>query len=327
MPNQKFDTCIDLTGLTGLEGPLRAAVSVTLPSRDIDRPCVVAFAFPGAGYSRGYFDLQVPGLSGYSQAEYHAEQGWIFVSCDHLGTGASSLPDPELLSFEVLAAGDDAVVRAAVKGLRDGTLLEGVAPVKIAGVLGMGQSMGGCLAVVAQGVHRTFDAMAVLGFSSIHTVLPSPQGDVEIAPVQRDATGLAEAASAAALGEVVPFEWAFHWEDVPRSLTELDVGEGFPLRLGDLPPWGSQSIPPVAIAMLTAGVVSNEAASIMVPVFVGAGERDVVPDPHAEPRAYRASTDVTVVVVPKMAHMHNFAGTRTALWRRLHRWGDTVLSS
>ena len=32
---------------------------------------------------------------------------------------------------------------------------------------------------------------------------------------------------------------------------------------------------------------------------------------------YRGSHDITVVVVPQMAHMHNFAHTRAQLWDRL----------
>ena len=63
-----------------------------------------------------------------------------------------------------------------------------------------------------------------------------------------------------------------------------------------------------------AGSVSREAAAIEVPVLVGSGERDVIPDPWAEPTAYRGSANVAVTVVPRMAHMHNFAHTRALLW-------------
>jgi alpha-beta hydrolase superfamily lysophospholipase len=69
--------------------------------------------------------------------------------------------------------------------------------------------------------------------------------------------------------------------------------------------------------MMTDGVVAAEAAAIGVPVFVGSGERDTVPDPWAEPMAYRRSTEITISVTREMAHMHNFARTRVQLWRRL----------
>lgn len=41
--------------------------------------------------------------------------------------------------------------------------------------------------------------------------------------------------------------------------------------------------------------------------------QDVVLDPKAEPKAYHRSGDVTVLVWPNMAHMHNFASTRVGL--------------
>src|SRR5690606_10262756 len=84
--------------------------------------------------------------------------------------------------------------------------------------------------------------------------------------------------------------------------------------------WGSATVPPCAITMMSPGAIAAEAAAVEVPVFVGVGERDTCPDPHAEPSAFRRSRDVTVCIVPAMAHMHNFAGTRQQLWERLQRW-------
>jgi pimeloyl-ACP methyl ester carboxylesterase len=324
MGSVRFDVRLDITGCCGLEGPIEAAATVVLPSERSDGPTTVVFGFPGAGCSRGYFDVHLPGVEGYSQADHHAERGWIFVACDHLGVGDSTLFDPELLSFEVLAAADDALARAVVAGLRAGTLLEAVDPIEVDRTIGLGHSMGGCLVIVTQGLHHTFDAIGVLGFSAIHTVLPSPDGVVDIAPVDRDEQHLVAASAGAALGESVPFSWVFHWEDVPVTIVEQDIGEGFPLRVGTVPPWGSATIPPAAITMLTEGVVAAEAGSIEAPVFVGVGQRDVVPTPEQEPGAFPASRQVTVAVIPEMAHMHNFAGTRARLWDQLYEWGGTI---
>jgi pimeloyl-ACP methyl ester carboxylesterase len=71
-------------------------------------------------------------------------------------------------------------------------------------------------------------------------------------------------------------------------------------------------------------VVAHEAAQIDVPVLVAVGERDVSPDPWAEPGAYRSSTDITLYVAPAMAHAHNFAGTRELLWDRIAAWAKQV---
>jgi hypothetical protein len=32
------------------------------------------------------------------------------------------------------------------------------------------------------------------------------------------------------------------------------------------------------------------------------------------------SSDITLVVIPEMAHMHNFADTRGQLWDRFYAW-------
>jgi predicted alpha/beta-hydrolase family hydrolase len=50
-------------------------------------------------------------------------------------------------------------------------------PVETPFVVGVGQSMGGCVSIVTQAMHRPFDALAVLGYSASRTVLPVPQGE------------------------------------------------------------------------------------------------------------------------------------------------------
>jgi len=41
-------------------------------------------------------------------------------------------------------------------------------------------------------------------------------------------------------------------------------------------------------------------------------------------RAYESASSVDYFVCPKMAHMHNFAGTRELLWRRIETWAAWV---
>jgi len=317
---RRYDLMVDVR--TVAMDDAATAITVFLPDRlDASARPVAAFGFPGGGYARGYWDISHPGAQGYSQAEYHTARGWVFVACDHLGVGDSAHPAAELLTYETLAAANDATVRAVVSGLAAGSLVEGLPPVAIRSTIGMGQSMGGCLSIVAQGRHRTFDALAVLGFSAIHTQMPTPQGRRALAFAGRG--GEADlASSTAALADT--FRWAFHWEDVDPALVDADMSSGYPLRGEDHPAWGSRTVPPSAVSMLSPGVVAAEAAAIDVPVLLASGERDVVPDPRAEPSAYASSNDITVVVVPAMAHMHNFAGTRRLLWERIHGWGEAV---
>jgi pimeloyl-ACP methyl ester carboxylesterase len=181
----RHDLRIDVSGAVGIPGA-QIAATVIAPSIVAEKP-LVAEGFPGGGYARGYWDIQWPGR--YSQAEYHARRGWTFVAVDHLGVGDSSLPDPTMLTFEALAAANSAATQRIVSMLRSGTLsVNGVAPVQSPYVIGLGQSMGGCVSIVAQAAHRTFDALAVLGYSASHTVLASPEGGVRVTPVARGRT-------------------------------------------------------------------------------------------------------------------------------------------
>lgn len=63
---------------------------------------------------------------------------------------------------------------------------------------------------------------------------------------------------------------------------------------------------------------------IDVPVLTGMAERDTVPTPLNELAAFKKATDVSVFIVPRMAHMHNFASTRKLLWERLDGWSRMV---
>jgi hypothetical protein len=52
----------------------------------------ILFMLPGAGYNRRYFDLDIPGREGFSQAEYHAANGMVVIAMDHFGVGDSTKP-------------------------------------------------------------------------------------------------------------------------------------------------------------------------------------------------------------------------------------------
>jgi hypothetical protein len=311
---RSIDITIDVTDAAGLGEPLSTKATVTLPDpATMGAPPVICFGFPGGGYSRQYFTFDMPDGSGGGQAGWHARRGWIFVSCDHLFVGESSGPsDPELLAFEVVAAANAATVGGVTAALADGTLADGFPPVRDATLLGIGQSMGGCFTIVQQGLLGTYAGIGVLGFSARQTMLAFPPG-VEIGD---DVFAERE--------DGLPVNtWGFHYDDEPPDIVAQDMRD-YPTRGGQVPVWGSATIPPCAMLMLNPGCVATEAAAITVPVFVGVGERDVCPDPRAEPQAYEQSPDITVFVSPRMSHMHNFASTREQFWARLHTWGEGV---
>jgi pimeloyl-ACP methyl ester carboxylesterase len=312
-----IDLTVDVTDSAGLAEPLQTRATVTLPDpATLGAPPVVCFGFPGGGYSRGYFTFDMPdgsarGQAG-GQAAWHAQRGWIFVSCDHLFVGESSAPtDPTRLTFGVVAAANAATVAHVTSRLAHGTVSDGFPPVRDAVLLGIGQSMGGCFTIVQQGRHATYDGIAALGFSAIQTTLAFPPGT----PSDADAF--------APRDDGLPIvTWCFHYDDEPPDLVDQDM-RGYPVR-ERMPVWGSATVPPCAFEMLQPGCVRDDAAAITVPVLVGVGERDVVPDPRAEPKAYAQSPDITVLVCPGMSHMHNFASTRESFWQRLQDWGDSV---
>jgi alpha-beta hydrolase superfamily lysophospholipase len=344
---------IDVTAEARIEMPARTAATVHLAPPDaLASPPVVCFAFPGGGYSRRYYTLDLraeadpvgPDSGGSGQAAWHAARGWIFVSCDSLGFGDATAPARDVLTYENIAAGNQATVAAVLAALESGTVLDGYPPVTGATTLGLGQSMGGCFTIVLQGQHRTFDGIAALGFSAIHTVVPSRPGTPPIGwpwllrgsglttPKVLNQAALAAASSGgqgAAPGDGTqtpehPFAWAFHWDTEPAGLVAADMSAAAEGYDGPLPPWRSPSTPACGIYMVAPGTVATEAASITVPVLVAAGERDVVPTPWLEPSAYRSSPDITLFVCPQMAHMHNFADTRHEFWARIHSWGTGV---
>jgi pimeloyl-ACP methyl ester carboxylesterase len=221
------------------------------------------------------------------------QRGFVVVACDHLGVGDSSQPDPDAITFEHLAAANNATVTTVVELLRGGKVDEDLAAFSPATVVGMGQSMGGCLGIVQQANHRSFDALAVLGYSGARMHLPvSPTGGDQL-------------------------RYVFHWDDEPDSLVDADLG-------GEPQPWRSATMPSCVPSMANSGLIVREAAMIDVPLFLAAGERDVLDDLYSEPDAFRRSRDITLFQLRQSAHMHNFAATRVELWERLHRWIESL---
>lgn len=323
-----MESRIDISGCIPVSGMLEMAVTVTFPQPVGDRPVTVAFGYPGGGYTRNYYNLDVVGLDGEPQAVFHADRSWIFVACDPLGVGQSSLPDPTLLTLEATAAANHACVTEVLRRLKSGDLVEGLRPVKVGGTVGMGNSLGGMALIAQQGQLHTFEAIAVLGYSAIHTVMPSPEGPLQAQQVVRGTTDkqLDEVWATTLMKDPFAWRYIFYGADVPDHIVQSDLGLGYPERTAtELPTWATRSWPGFTAHAQTAGVVSDDAAAITCPVFTVSAEIDVVPDLRAEAKAYSSSPDVTLFELEGAAHLHNFAGTRRKLWRRLHNWVESIV--
>nr|PZN23280.1 MAG: alpha/beta hydrolase [Mycolicibacterium hassiacum] len=323
----RADITVDVTSSCELERQLAIAATAFLPPPDRLGPDPrVVFALPGGGYSRGYFDMRFDGHEAYSQAEHHVERGLIFVAVDHLGVGDSTPEVADALRIEDIAAANHSAVQQITDQLRGGGLVEGYPAVDIAKRIGIGQSMGGGVTVIMAARHRTYDAVGVLGYSGIHTVLPQKREEDKgyVRHFQHTRDDAPETFSLAEKAAQIPdYLYPFHYEDVPADIVEADIAGGYPIR-ETAPPFGSKTLPPAVVGMLSPGYIKEEAAALTLPVFIGLGERDTAPEPHQEPTAYGASSEVTLFIVERMAHMHNFASTRHKLWDRLAAWISTV---
>lgn len=302
MPHESFDLRIETGTLSdGHSWSLVATVHLPDVAHNSERvPLVVCL--PGGGYNRHYFSLQEPG---YNEARHHMDRGVIVVALDHIRVGESDIPELRHASLEIAAEANHAVLKVILERLGAGTLRDGVPPLQPYCVVGEGQSMGGHIALLMQANHRSFDGLAMLGSSAVCTRLPAKTVGEEICLLGKDnpSEGLAAL-------RTFDKRFAFHWEDVPEAYASAD-GEASTSAY-----WLSATTPNAGGGLIP-GHLSSKAATVTVPILIGMGERDVCQDPLREVAAYMSSRDVSYIVVPRMAHMHNFAGTRTMMWKRL----------
>src|SRR3546814_8873973 len=78
------------------------------------------------------------------------------------------------------------------------------------------------------------------------------------------------------------------YDDEPADIVALDMAASAGLA-DPLPAWRSATTPSCGVHMVAPGAVALEAAAITVPVLVAVGERDVVPDPWMEPKAFKSA--------------------------------------
>lgn len=296
--------------------------TVVAPATDEPfEPRAVVVCLPGGSFNQHYWDAPARQVEGYSFAEAIASRGYVAVVLDHIGMGGSSTPeDGDQLTAAFVGDCHALAVQEIRSELREGTLATGLAPCSTALVVGIGHSNGGCVLVHQQGRRRSYDAVGVFGYTNQYMLLPYQEEAAE---------GMAEAMHRARaetmLQGVIEGSWdsyltfdtaklhdLFYWEDVPSSITAArDVFYSKTPRASSI----DASIP---------GRAADLAREIDTPVFLCFGERDVCPDVHLEPTTYLASQDITLTVLPRSAHCHTFASTRSQLWSRFGSWLDAL---
>lgn len=288
--------------ITGGE-PLEIALWLFLPDRLPERPAVISL-LNGGTYDRRYFHFDVPGRSDYSCAEYLRARGHIVVLPDHLGIGASGRAKDQMQATRhVCAAANHVALEQVYASLAQGTLVPGLPPVPAFFKAGGGHSMGGFQTITQQAAHGTFDACLILGYTAFGVHLSVGGQPISADPGELDLTQPDYAKRDRAF-----LRSTFHWDDVPEDVIAVDDS-----LLVEVPyVLSTQSI--------TEGIVREDAARIAVPIYINLGERDVSPDPHAEPGFYRASRDITLHILPRSGHCQNFANSRIEMYDRIDRW-------
>jgi pimeloyl-ACP methyl ester carboxylesterase len=274
---------------------------------------------PGGGVSRAYFDLDVPASDGeYSMARFAAQHGQIVLTIDPPGVGESDLPDDGYqLTPRAVTDVLHHVVTDVIKKLEAGEV-GGVPAMTFHMVLGVGHSAGGLLVACQQGRHRTFGAIALLGFSA--NGLPEVLTAEESAYIDRPedlATALPELVRAR-FGDPLP-EWSSSQSAMDGPAAPAEAVEAAITRAG------TRLLALVGMSALIPGSIKPEMDLVSVPTMVALGEDDIAGDIAALPGQLPGCHDLTLFALAGSGHNHNVAETRHVLWHRLLRWVSSIV--
>src|SRR5262245_21787936 len=155
----------------------------------------------------------------------------VFVACDHIGIGDSSIPE-HALNHADIAAINAATTEGVLDLLRSGSVDPRIPPIAPSLAVGIGQSYGGLLLTVQQAEHRTFDGVGMLGWSAICTTVTSSVAYEDLPAAIANGDGLRH-----------PYRNVFHFPDVPDEIVGPDLA-GYPMRLNvAAPPWATGHMP------------------------------------------------------------------------------------
>jgi pimeloyl-ACP methyl ester carboxylesterase len=119
-----------------------------------NRPLQVALH--GGNYNHKYWDIPEINGRAYSYAQFMARRNHAVLALDLLGSGSSSKPDADFLSFQEMAS----AVHQVLASLRSGANPHGYVFRSMALV---GHSLGSALAAYVQGTYRDADAVVSTG--------------------------------------------------------------------------------------------------------------------------------------------------------------------
>jgi pimeloyl-ACP methyl ester carboxylesterase len=321
------------------EGPLTIAARVYGPAR-LAEPPVVLFCLPGGALTQRYFDLRVPAdsstradavadaqlvesaASSFSFAAAMTSRGYIVVSLDHLGVGASTRPRNGFeLTPDLLAGANARAMTCLREELVRGELVDGWGPQPELISVGVGHSMGGMLTAMQQAQYPQHAGVVLMGFSArgLAPALSAQEAAFAQDPgrIRENLVRLARLRSPGEpypqIGPTPQAREFFAGSDAERAGVEAlrEARDGLLVTAG--------------LFSMIPGSCAPECSRVAVPVLLVVGDRDIAGPPHAIPADFPGSRDVTLCVLPNTGHCHFLFASRERLFHRVARWIDSVV--
>ncbi len=283
-------------------------------------PVGLFFCVPGGAMNRHYFDLRAGADDSFSFAAQMAVRGHLCVLLDSLGIGDSSRPqDSYAITTARLAQAQTEALKEILERLRTGRVTG--CPVADASLplVGLGHSMGGMLIVAQQAATRPFDGLALLGFCT--------RGLTDFLPPQ--ARGLLHDREAllARLPELALEYFGSHYPPMPRGGSSPGLFGGRHAQAAGIQALARAEdclLPVPAFQSMLPGNVAPQAESIKAPMFLAAGDRDMVGKPDEIPGNFPNCKDIVLHVLPRTGHAHFLFPSRLGLFDRLDRWARAL---
>jgi pimeloyl-ACP methyl ester carboxylesterase len=295
------------------------AVDVFMPEDPGPRP-LLWVCIPGGGINRRYFDLDVAGQEGaFSMARHLAAGGDLVVTVDPPGVGGSDVPDDGYTLTPPVVAD---VLAAAIETLQQDLGRVGMGRAEPGSVapratVGLGHSAGGLLVAFQQARHRSYDALALLGFSASGLPGVLTEDELRYAARPKEFAEVVETLTKARFGDPLP-----NWSN--SSAGELEPNIVATQVDGALAAASSRLLALVGMTAIVPGSVQPELDELRVPIFAALGEHDIGGTLDALPSQLPACGDLTLFLLEGAGHNHNVAPNRRLLWDRVARWAASA---
>jgi pimeloyl-ACP methyl ester carboxylesterase len=261
----------------------------------------------GFSYNHTYWDTKRINGVDYSYARFMANQGFDVLALDSLGTGASSIPDGDVLNIDESASAL-AQVLTSLRSKKNNPINEGFQKIAL-----VGHSLGTVTAVFTLGMHTdAADVLVATGWSyAPHEVLLDP---MLIGQALRGPDSFFQFPSEER-------ERLFYFLDS----ADLDVIAFDNANLADQFPRGflTQGLP-LLQALALGDIEQFHVGKVAVPVLIQLGEFDllIAPPrfPDLERKSYAGSSDVTFQRLKSMGHSFNLHENNMQSWTRIDQW-------